>query len=175
MYNKLQTLIKQTHSESNTQCKYSRLSLMRTPHDRPHLCVLTGISVRIRESSLYIQMTPVNGIILYLLSFNKHNTINIIIVVANTFDCILAKDVFSPVFCFLSYAIEFLSTIQRLPQLIQVLIAGRADSLSIASIQLDIFAYTKAVSYGYLNHLSLFVYGEMIMHLAQSVALFLLV
>ena len=75
----------------------------------------------------------------------------------------------------LGYSVVLLSPVQRFPQLVQVLKAGKADSLSITSVQLDILAYTIAASYGYLHNLSLFVYGEMIILSAQTVTLFLLV
>ena len=83
--------------------------------------------------------------------------------------------VFNTVVSLLGYSVVLLSTVQKLPQLAQVFTAGRAESLSIASIQLDTLAYTIAASYGYLHYLSLYVYGEMIILLAQSVTLFLLV
>lgn len=82
---------------------------------------------------------------------------------------------FNTVVSVLGYSVVVLSFIQKVPQLIKVVRAGKAESLSLVSIQLDIVSYTIAASYGYINQLSYYAYGEMIILLAQSITLLFLV
>ena len=83
--------------------------------------------------------------------------------------------IFSALIQLLGYSVVVLSSFQKIPQLVKVLKAGKADSISIASIQFDILAYSIGASYGYMHHLSIFVYGESIVLLAQTITLFFLV